>query len=105
MIIVSKRQKEGLAKTIRHWEKAHNLYKNLEEPVHGSESCLLCKMYNCREIEANNCLHCPIMLKTKKHYCKKTPYDPVWLHNKTAANHTRMITWMKKLYAECKVKK
>ena len=67
---MDKKTLKALKKSIKKWEKIVN-----EEGVDWGLDCSLCKLF----IE-NNCVDCPVYIKTKMRSCIGTPYAE-WVHH------------------------
>lgn len=44
----------------------------------GSDDCPLCKLFWSGEAD-QSCIGCPVMGRTGKLYCEKTPHDKAWM--------------------------
>lgn len=72
---------EALEASIRHWEENLELARNKQQIDTKAKSCALCRLFFFEDFELEIrrspeeiCVGCPIMAKTGKAYCRKTPY-------------------------------
>ena len=75
---MDEKTKEALESSIKHWEQLSTV-DNEQDIVLGARACALCKMFllNVAE-EENDCLECPLYLKTNKVLCDFHTYHSAY---------------------------
>ena len=69
--------KKALLKSIEHWRKNENV-KSLKRAKIGMDYCALCRRFQpdnlCLRITKNATEFCPVLLSTRRSFCRGTPY-------------------------------
>ena len=85
---------EALKASIAKWERNQTVQTAKEVDL-GPSYCPLCLLFNTYAMKINesddNCVGCPVFEKTKKKFCRGTPYDDVEVSRFTSAEDIRRL--------------
>ena len=68
---MDKRTEEALEKSIKHWQE--NVNEDFASVSAECSDCALCDLF-----WKNECVGCPVFLKTGLEYCDGTPFFEAW---------------------------
>lgn len=66
---------KALRESIASWEAHANEPVGARVEKHGSDNCALCHLFNSDDtLNEDDCIGCPVWIKTGISYCRNTPY-------------------------------